>query len=116
MMTEKIFKDLKFKNILYTPKLKNGRNPVFYYDKISQVYILKCFIDLKSAEIFVQFLKDSSTGSDLETESFAVEDIFKFAKAVTPQTDKPVTVEVWGTKGDIDIGPLILYNSTELLN
>lgn len=115
MITEKIFKDLKFKNILYTPKIKNAHNPVFYYDKLAKVYILKCFTDLKSAEMFVDFLKGTAE-QDLETESFTIESVLNFAKSVTPQTDRPVTIEVWGAKGSVDIGPLVLYNSEELPN
>ena len=118
MITEEMFNELKLKNIVYAT-VDTQDLPVIYFDKASRTCILKCFIDVKAAKEYLEFLKTMRSfkpGQIFDTNSFTTESVWTLAKTLTQKTKNRVILEVWGSNGDVDIGPFILYDSTELPN
>ena len=118
MITEEMFIELKLKNIVYATVDKQDL-PVIYFDKENKACILKCFINVEMAKDYLEYLKTMRTfkpGLVFDTNSFTTESVWTLAKSLTKKTNNRVILEVWGSKGDVDIGPFVLYDSEELPN
>ncbi len=118
MITEEMFTELNLKNIVYA--VADGQDlPIMYYDKPNKALILKCFISVEMAKDYLEFLKSTKgnkPGLSFDTNSFTTESVWALAKSLTKRTKNRVILEVWGSKGEVDIGPFILYDSAELPN
>lgn len=119
MITEAMFADLNLKNIVYATVDKNQDLPIMFFDKNSKTYILRCFMSVDLAKEYLEALKSSrgsKPGQVFDTNSFTTESVWMLAKSLTSRTKNRVILEVWGAKGEVDIGPFILYDSEELPN
>jgi hypothetical protein len=119
MITSEMFTDLRFKNIVYAAVGDERSSPIMIFDKEHKTYILKCFMTLKMAKEYLAYLQSTNNlkpGLSFDTDSFTTESIWILAKKLTGKTKHRIVLEVWGTKGEVDIGPFILYDSEEVPN